>query len=634
MKAVKTVLSFLLVFCMMTSVCGLTAFADVNFVTSGEGSGTQLGILEGSANISYTDSSGGPHVPPDPGVSVLDPGVPALDPGVPALNPGVPALNPGVPALNPGVPESIVPDLGSGVPSSNQGPVENNYNTGDVQSSAPSSEAVISSTVNITVNTDYASVTSGAITVDSGSSSATIDGVEVTYPPAAGGNPDTVSIDGGVSAQVRGIRCENSGGSITVNVGTEDKPADITASSESVSRGVVVINKENCTGTTTVNVSGNVTADGNNSNSYGVMTNNRGNGSTMVVNIGDDSNVSNVTGTLRGMQIANYDGSTEVSVSGNVTGDNLYGLETINSLFGSKLTVEIGGDVSGTGAGSTGLRAFDASGRSTVTIGGNITGDASGISVGGIRQRTDVTVVVGTADNPDSGIVTGGITLEERADASNISITLWQTDAPEKGSVLNDIINYIVRMVQTAEEEGTLSGTTAKGITAEDINGKKRTVAQAGEKITLDITAKDGYEVESAFVGEGVSKKPLDKDENGNFFYRVERGGGILLSALFKKNAEPEPQPEPNAQTVSAPVVTFIKFNFDLDGGTLDGETGKVTKWYFPGQTMELPEAPMKDGFTFVGWETTVKGEKVVLQPGDLFKVNGAQSFTALWTKG
>ena len=629
MKAVKTVLSFLLVFCMMTSVCGLTAFADVNFVTSGEGSGTQLGILEGSANISYTDSSGGPHVPPDPG-----------GPHVPP-DPGVSVLDPGVPALNPGVPESIVPDLGSGVPSLNPGPVENNYNTGDVQSSAPSSEAVISSTVNITVNTDGTSVTSGAITVDSGSPSATIDGVEVTYTPAAGGDPDTVSIDGGVSAQDKGIRCENSGGNITVNVGTEDKPADITASSESVSRGVVVINKENCTGTTTVNVSGNVTADGINSNSIGVMTNNRGNGSTMVVNIGDDSNVSNVTGTLRGMQIANYDGSTEVSVSGNVTGDNLYGLETINSLFGSKLTVEIGGDVSGTGAGSTGLRALDASGSSTVTIGGNITGDASGISVGGIRQRTDVTVVVGTADNPDSGIVTSGITLEERADASNISITLWQTDAPEKGSVLNDIINYIVRLVKPAEEEGTLSVTTEKGLTVKDINGKNMTVAQAGEKITLDITAKDGYEVESAFVGEGVSKKPLDKDENGNFFYRVERGGGILLSALFKKNAEPEPQPEPkpDPKPKSEPVTVVVsyanaKFTFDLDGGTMDGETGKVTKWYFPGQTMELPEAPTKEGFSFAGWETVVKGEKVVLQPGDLFKVNGAQSFTALWTKG
>ena len=64
-----------------------------------------------------------------------------------------------------------------------------------------------------------------------------------------------------------------------------------------------------------------------------------------------------------------------------------------------------------------------------------------------------------------------------------------------------------------------------------------------------------------------------------------------------------------------------------------DGETGKLTKWYFVGQTIKLPDAPMKDGFTFVGWETTVKGEKVVLQPGEEFTVTGAQSFTALWTE-
>ena len=68
-------------------------------------------------------------------------------------------------------------------------------------------------------------------------------------------------------------------------------------------------------------------------------------------------------------------------------------------------------------------------------------------------------------------------------------------------------------------------------------------------------------------------------------------------------------------------------------GGTLDGKTGTLTKWFFAGQTIKLPEAPTKEGFTFAGWETTVKGEKVVLQPGEEFTVTGAQSFTALWTE-
>ena len=40
----------------------------------------------------------------------------------------------------------------------------------------------------------------------------------------------------------------------------------------------------------------------------------------------------------------------------------------------------------------------------------------------------------------------------------------------------------------------------------------------------------------------------------------------------------------------------------------------------------------MKDGFTFVGWETTVKGEKQVFEAGEEFTVTSAQSFTALWT--
>lgn len=242
---------------------------------------------------------------------------------------------------------------------------------------------------------------------------------------------------------------------------------------------------------------------------------------------------------------------------------------------------------------------------------------------------------------------------------TSTSVTLFETKVDEiegQDSVVKSVINYIVRLVKPAEEEGTLSVTTEQGLTVKDINGNDMTVAKEDEKITLDITAEDGYEVESAFIGEGESKTALEKDEDGNFFYKVKRGGAILLSALFKKNAEPEPEPqpepepepqpepkpepkpepepepEPKAQTVSAPVVTFIKFTFDLDGGTLDGETGKLTKWYFVGQIIKLPDAPMKDGVTFVGWETTVKGEKQVFEAGEEFTVTSAQSFTALWT--
>ena len=58
----------------------------------------------------------------------------------------------------------------------------------------------------------------------------------------------------------------------------------------------------------------------------------------------------------------------------------------------------------------------------------------------------------------------------------------------------------------------------------------------------------------------------------------------------------------------------------------------KMRNMRLVGQTIKLPDAPMKDGFTFVGWETTVKGEKQVFEVGEEFTVTSAQSFTALWT--
>ncbi len=97
-------------------------------------------------------------------------------------------------------------------------------------------------------------------------------------------------------------------------------------------------------------------------------------------------------------------------------------------------------------------------------------------------------------------------------------------------------------------------------------------------------------------------------------------------------NPKPEPKPEPKpAVSVIDLSAASVKCTFDLDGGTLDGETGKVIKWFVPGATVKLPGAPTKDGFTFAGWQTKVNGEKKVFEAGAKFTVTGAQSFTAQW---
>ena len=78
-----------------------------------------------------------------------------------------------------------------------------------------------------------------------------------------------------------------------------------------------------------------------------------------------------------------------------------------------------------------------------------------------------------------------------------------------------------------------------------------------------------------------------------------------------------------------------VTLTFDLNGGkTVDGEEGSIVMEVLVGICFRLPEAPVKAGFSFAGWETMVEDKKVTLQPDEEFIVTAAQSFKALWTEG
>ena len=66
---------------------------------------------------------------------------------------------------------------------------------------------------------------------------------------------------------------------------------------------------------------------------------------------------------------------------------------------------------------------------------------------------------------------------------------------------------------------------------------------------------------------------------------------------------------------------------FDLAGGTLDGKTGKVTIEANVGDTIKLPGAPKREGYTFKCW----KGSEYAA--GAQYKVEGDHTFTAEWEK-
>lgn len=66
---------------------------------------------------------------------------------------------------------------------------------------------------------------------------------------------------------------------------------------------------------------------------------------------------------------------------------------------------------------------------------------------------------------------------------------------------------------------------------------------------------------------------------------------------------------------------------FDLAGGTLDGKTDKVTMVANVGDTVTIPNAPTRTGYTFKYW----KGSEY--HPGDKYTVTGDHTFTAVWEK-
>jgi len=73
--------------------------------------------------------------------------------------------------------------------------------------------------------------------------------------------------------------------------------------------------------------------------------------------------------------------------------------------------------------------------------------------------------------------------------------------------------------------------------------------------------------------------------------------------------------------------VNKYDLTFDLNGGTLNEQTGKITMTYEYGAKIKLPDAPTKEGYKFLYW----KGSQY--EAGAEYTVDGPHDFTAVWEK-
>ncbi len=451
---------------------------------------------------------------------------------------------------------------------------------------------------------------------------------------------------------LQGVNADADGGKATVNTG------DITAEGRYPTVGASA-SVSSLGGEATVNV-GNVTAYSSEEESTGAEA--VASGGTATVNAESLSATGNAATGIN--VLTENDGTASVNVvkaadgaEGGASGTEGQGADAENPAVKSD---------------GTGISVENRGGTANVTVEGDVEAGADGVVVS--SAGTSDVFINGTLSADQKAVV-----VDQQVTEDNLSLTVWKIETKDEdndgnaddfipgssnssgnsgaaasggaAAFTDSSIQYIIRVEQPTEGLADNTKVTAEGANNSTSHGYN--VANEGETVTIKVTVKEGYKLTGAFNGEGAGRVAItEQDKDGNYYIIVPKGGGLYLSVTLEEDTQPGPKPEPDPEPdpgpkpepdpesdpepkpESVPIVVeyaSVQVTFNLDGGSLNGETGTLIKWFFPGQTIKLPDAPVKKGFSFVGWETTVKGEKVVFQPGVDFTVTDNQSFIALW---
>ena len=182
-------------------------------------------------------------------------------------------------------------------------------------------------------------------------------------------------------------------------------------------------------------------------------------------------------------------------------------------------------------------------GSTNLSVTGNVTGDQYGLELDIRKEQTAEIIVDGTVAGKESAVLIG----EETDIGDNVKLTVWQMTPNKKdgalvhtmgedGNLSEDLaaekeIQYIIRV--NAEQKDIIS---AAGTT--EYEGFQ--VAKEGETVTLKLDIPYGYEISEAYGDVGQQVKLL-KDANGNYYLVVPRGGAVELSVKLKEKVAPVP---------------------------------------------------------------------------------------------
>lgn len=141
------------------------------------------------------------------------------------------------------------------------------------------------------------------------------------------------------------------------------------------------------------------------------------------------------------------------------------------------------------------------------------------------------------------------------------------------------------------------------------------------DKHTVTFVNDDGTELQSGEVTHGETPeytgKTPTKEADAQYTYAFNNWFPEITAAVE------------DAKYTAEYTATVNKYDltFDLNGGTLNGQTGKITMTYEYGAKIKLPDAPTKEGYKFLYW----KGSQY--EAGAEYTVDGPHDFTAVWEK-
>ena len=160
------------------------------------------------------------------------------------------------------------------------------------------------------------------------------------------------------------------------------------------------------------------------------------------------------------------------------------------------------------------------------------------------------------------------------------------------------------------------------------------------ETITYAILPKN-QPVEVAFDALEISDTEVVQIEQGFAITALKPGTAIITISVTPEKKDGTGWGEPVTDTVTVTVTddsddpvtpdepekATYTIKYDLNGGTLDGQTGVITEQHKEGEVITVKDAPTRTGYKFDYWE----GSK--LYPGDKYTVTEDHTLKAVWSR-